>query len=206
MLERAERRVPLPRVICFPRAAHVHHHSWERQLFGHVDRPLELVHGFHPPHALDLAERQRRSALARRSQVAARRRMQRCEREMAVAQGSRQLQNSFPGVVVEVTARAEQLDPLKTRVGHLPEQLPCQPVRDEKVSGKEPLHDRQYPCAEPASRGSAAPSRSPVCGSIPIAFTKPMWSLRFVAWPIARSACSRLSGNSFSIRISSGIH
>src|SRR5260370_12381131 len=71
---------------------------------------------------------------------------------------------------------------------------------------KDFLTTAQYPTAAPSRRGSAAPSRSPVAGSMAIALTSPMCPTRWVAWPRAFKALSKLFGKVCSIKMRSGSH
>src|SRR5271154_2512044 len=123
MLERAEGRVTLARVGGFTRAAHVKNHSRKRDLFRDIEGAFEFVHGLDAADAFDFADRKWLAALAGGAQVATGRRMKRGQREAIVSERSPHLLHLCLGAVVEVTARAENLQPGKAGIRNLSQQF-----------------------------------------------------------------------------------
>ena len=70
VLERSERRIPMPAVVRVARSTDVQHHQRKRHGLGHVQRALDLVDRIEPPRRFGIADGNRCAALARRAEVA----------------------------------------------------------------------------------------------------------------------------------------
>src|ERR1700676_2606885 len=142
MLQGTKSRVALALIGGLARPAHVEDHSREWKFLGDVDGAFQIVHGLDAADALDFADGERLAAFAGGAEIAAGWRGQRRQRPLMVAQRHRHFPHFNLRGVVEVAARAENLDALKSRSGDLAQHIARQLARDEQISGQESLHTR----------------------------------------------------------------